>query len=318
MNVIQSELFIAPALEHKDHGLQQLEALNFAAARDHFTIAKEIDPGLADLDFLVTLSEYAHRRGVKPQASPAKLAALWHAAQQSYQNDDLSWAACQYLLQLIARRLLLLGQFTPEGFCIEEDEILHRGVLHIVLQHWQAAHHELLNLVTGRREKASALHWGYLGDAACMLKRWKDANRAYVCALFSDPLAVDQRRLQHPELKRLLQALKHEIGDERLACATWPVHAWMKDILQIPTSNNFLVALARKQRSILGGELMLEPVQRARQFSLCLYIDRSGLHGEIQFDVREEMKKLEPELFAGYLREIENRAKKKLKIFFVA
>lgn len=311
MNGIQSELFIAPALEHKDEGLQQLEALNFAAARDHFTIAKEIDPGLADLDLLVALSEYAHRRGVKPQASPAKLVEHWHAAQQSFQNGDLPWAACQYLLQLVARRLFRLGQFTPEGFCIEKDEILHRGVLHIVLQQWQAAHRELLNLVTIRRDETSALHWGYLGDAACKLKRWKDANVAYVCALFSDPLALDHRRLQHPELKVLLLSLKNEIGDERLACAIWPVHAWMRNILQIPTGNNFLLALERKQRSILGSELMLEPEQRARQFSLCLYIDQSGLHGEIQFDVRDEMKKLEPELFAGYLREIERRAKQK-------
>jgi hypothetical protein len=312
MNGIQSELFIAPALEHKDEGLQQLEALNFAVARDHFTIAKEIDPGLADLDFLVVLSEYAHRRGVKPQASPAKLVAHWHAAQHSFQNGDLTWAACQYLLQLVARRLLRLGQFTPEGFCVEKDDILHRGVLYIVLQQWQAAHQELLNLVTIRRDKTSALHWGYLGDAACKLKRWKDANIAYVCALFSDPLALDHRRLQHPELKVLLLSLKNEIGDERLACALWPAHAWMKNILQIPTGNNFLLALARKQRSILGSELMLAPEQRARQFSLCLYIDQSGLHGEIQFDVRDEMKKLEPELFVGYLREMENRAKQKL------
>jgi hypothetical protein len=307
--MIQGELFNTAALEHKEQGLRQLEALNFAAARDHFAIAKEIDPGLADLDFLVVLSEYAHRYGVKPQASPAKLAALWDAAQQSYQNDDLPLLACQYLLQLIARRLLHLGQFTPEGFCTEKDEMLHRGVLHVVLQEWQAAHRELLNLVANRREKASALYWGYLGDAAYVLKRWKDANMAYICALFSDPLKVDQLRLQHPELKKILKALKQEIDNKRLACALWPVHAWMKNILQIPTGNNFLLALARKQRSILGSELMLEPEQRARQFSLCLYIDQSGLHGEIQFDVREEMKTLDPELFAGYLRKLEEREK---------
>ncbi|MDZ7363478.1 MAG: hypothetical protein ONB46_22585 [candidate division KSB1 bacterium] len=311
MNGIQSELFVAPALEHKEKGLRQLNELHFEAARDHFAIAREIDPGLADLDFLVALSEYAHRHGVKPQASPARLVALWHAAQQSYRNDDLSWAACQYLLQLVARRLLQLGQFTPEGFCIEKDEILHRGVLHIVLQQWQAAHHELLNLVTAQRDKASALHWAYLGDAAYMLKRWKDANMAYVCALFSDPLAVDQQRLQHPELKKLLQVLKHEMNDERLACAMWPVHAWMKDILQIPCGNNFLLALVRRQRSILGSELMLEAERCARQFSLCLYIDQAGLRNEIQFDVRHEMKQLDPELFADYLCEIANRAKLK-------
>jgi hypothetical protein len=311
MFMMQSELFIPAALEHKEKGLRQLDELNFAAAREHFVIAKEIDPSLADLDFLTMLSEYAHDRGVKPQASPVRLAAFWCAVQQSYQHGDLPWPAHQHLLQVIARRLLRLGQFTPQGFCVEKEEILHRGVLHVVLQEWQAAHHELLNLVTSAREKARALHWGYFGDAAYVLKRWKDFNMAYVCALFSNPFEVDQQRLQHPELKKLLQVLKDEIDGERLACALWPVHAWMKNILQIPSDNNFLLALVRHQRSILGSELILEPEQRARQFSLCLYIDQSGLQNEIQFDARHEMKQLEPELFGLYLREVEMRAKSK-------
>jgi hypothetical protein len=307
-------LFVAPAIEHKEQGLRQLESLNFAAALDHFTIAKEIDPNLADLDFLSALSEYASRRGVKSQDSPARLAALWHAAQQSYQNDDLSWAACQHLLQLIARRLLQLNQFTLDGFCNEKEELLHRGVLRIVLQEWEAAHHELLNLATRQREKTQALHWGYLGDAAYKLRRWKDANMAYICALFSDPLAVDQQRLQHPELLAIVQALRYEFDDENHVRALWPIHAWMKNILQIPTGGHaFLLPFMRQQRSILGSELMLEPARRVRQFSLCLYIDQSGLQGEIQFDAREEMKNLEPELFVAYLREIEKRAGKKMR-----
>lgn len=309
MNMIQSELFIAPALEHKEMGLRLLEELNFVAAREQFAIAKEIDPGLADLDFLLALSEYARAYGVKPQAASAKLVALWHDARESYQNGDLALPACRHLLQIIARRLLYLEKFTPEGFCAGKDEILHRGVLHIILDDWQAAHRELLNLATSQREKTRPVHWSYLGDAAYMLKRWKDANMAYVCALFSDPFEIDQLRLQHPELKKLLLMLKYENDSERLACAVWPVQAWMKNILQIPAGNTFLLQQVRRQRSILGSEFMLEPEQRARQFSFCLYIDQSGLQNEIQFDVRHEMKQLDPELFAGYLREIEKRKK---------
>jgi len=241
MHLLQNDLFNSAALDHKENGLRKLDELNFTAALDHFTIAKEIDPYLADLDFLVALAEFAREHGIKPQASSAKLAAFWQAAQQAHQNEDLSLAAYQHLVQIIARRLLQIGQFTPDGFCGEKEEILHRGVLHIVLQDWQDAHRELLNLATSRREKTRPVHWGYLGDAAYMLKRWKDANMAYVCALFGDPLEVDQLRLQHPELKKLLQVLQHEIDGERLACAVWPVHAWMKNILQIPTGNTFLL-----------------------------------------------------------------------------
>jgi len=311
MHLLQNDLFNSAALDHKENGLRKLDELNFTAALDRFTIAKEIDPYLADLDFLVALAEFAREHGVKPQASSAKLTAFWQAAQQAYHNDDLSLAAYRHLLQIIARRLLQSGQFTTDGFCGDKEEILHRGVFHLVLNDWQDAHRELLNLATGRREKTRSIHWSYLGDAAYMLKRWKDANMAYVCALFGDPLEIDQLRLQHPELKKLLQVLQHEIDGERLACAVWPVHAWMKNILQIPTGNTFLLQHVRQQRSILGSELMLEPEQRTRQFSLCLYIDQSGLQNEIQFDARHEMIQLEPELFAGYLREIEHRAREK-------
>ena len=311
MHLLQNDLFNSAALDHKENGLRKLDELNFTAALDHFTIAKEIDPYLADLDFLVALAEFAREHGIKPQASSAKLAAFWQAAQQAHQNEDLSLAAYQHLVQIIARRLLQIGQFTPEGFSHEKEEILHRGVLHVMLNDWQAAHRELLNLATSRREKTRAIHWGYLGDAAYVLKRWKDTNMAYVCALFGDPFEVDRVQLQHPELKQLLQILKYENDSERLVCALWPVQAWMKDILQIPAGNNFLVQQVRQQRSILGSELMLEPEQRTRQFSLCLYIDQSGLQNEIQFDARHEMKQLEPELFAEYLREIEKRRRKK-------
>jgi len=311
MNLLQNDLFNSAALDHKENGLRKLDELNFTAALGHFTIAREIDPYLADRDFLVALAEFAREHGIKPQTASAKLVAFWHAAQQAFQNEDLSLAAFRHLAPIIARRLLQIGQFTPDGFCGEKEEVLHRGVLNVVLNDWQDAHRELLNLATGRREKTRPIHWGYLGDAAHVLKRWKDANMAYVCALFGDPFEVDQLRLQHPDLKKLLQVLKYENDSGRLACALWPVQAWMKNILQIPTGNTFLLQHVRQQRSILGSELILEPAPRARQFSRCLYIDQSGLQNEIQFDARHEMKQLEPELFAEYLREIENRRKQR-------
>lgn len=304
--MIQSELF-SPALEYKEKGLQQLEAFDFKAAAENFTIAKEIDPYLADLDFLILLSEYGRGRGVKPKTSAASLVTLWHQARNDFAEEDLPVAAHRRLQQLLARRLLETGQFTPAGFCGEKEKILHRGVLHAILREWQEAHHELLNLVTAASDKATALHWGYLGDAAQVLRRRKDANMAYVGALFSDPSEIDVQRLQHTELREILQTLRHESDGENLARALWPVRAWMQGAVQIPRGNTFLLPVVRRQRSILGSELMLEPAQRARQFSLCLYTDQSGLQGEIQFDAREEMKSLEPELFLRYLQELERR-----------
>ncbi len=173
--MIQSELFTA-ALEYKEKGQRQLEEFDFKAAVDSFTIAKEIDPYLADLDFLITLSEYARDRGLKPKTSAASLAVLWHQARKDYADGDLPPAGYRHLQQLLARRLLDIGQFTPAGFCGEKEKILHCGILHVVLNEWSEAHHALLSLVTEARELASALHWGYLGDAAYVLRRWKDVR----------------------------------------------------------------------------------------------------------------------------------------------
>jgi hypothetical protein len=306
--MFQSELFIPAALEYKETGLRQLEAFDFKAAAENFAIAKEIDPYLADLDFLILLGEYGRDHGVKPKTSAANLAALWHRARKDFDEGDLPLAAHRHLQQLLARRLLQTGQFTPAGFGGEKEKVLHRGVLHAALNQWQEAHQTLLNLVTEQRERALPLHWGYLGDAAHVLRRWKDANMAYVCALFGDPDEIDLQTLQHAELREILEAVRREVDDESLARALWPFHAWMKGAVQIPRGNIFLLPLVQKQRSILGSELMLEPAQRARQFSLCLYVDQSGLHGEIQFDAREEMKSLEPEWFSRYLQELERRA----------
>jgi tetratricopeptide (TPR) repeat protein len=309
--MIQSELFIPAALEYKEKGLRQLQELDFEAAVENLAIAKEIDPYLADLDFLVALGEFARQHGIKPRSSPAKLAAFWRESRQAKADGDLSDMACQYLLQLIARRLLEIGQFTSTGFCAEKETVLHRGVLHIALKEWQQAHRELLNLVTAKGGEALALHWGYLGDAAYALRRWKDANMAYVCALFGNPQEIDAQMLQHPGLHEILQTLTRETGDANLARALWPIHAWMKNAVQIPAGNTFLLPLVRKQRSLLGSELLLEPKQRFRQFSLCLYIDQSGLHGEIQFDARQEMQNLDAELFSSCLREIERRTQQR-------
>ena len=59
MYLLQNDLFNSAALDHKENGLRQLDELNFAAALDHLTIAKEVDPYLADLDFLIALAEFA-------------------------------------------------------------------------------------------------------------------------------------------------------------------------------------------------------------------------------------------------------------------
>ena len=302
---MQANLF-SPAIDYKARALTLLDACDFREALECLKIAKEIDDHLADLDLLLSICRFAQYHGAHAKMTAAKSAALWHAATEAFQKGDLHFGALKHLRQIIAHRLLS-GEFTAAGFCAAREQIIHRGVCHLMLGQWPEAHHALLDLATNHTDSALPIHWGYLGDAAYMLNHRHDVNLAYLRLLISDPHAADVSCLKHPELAQTLRTLEYENDDQRVARALWPFETWRKKIVHIPSGNTFLLPLVQRRRSLLGSELMLERSQKLQQFSLCLYVDQSRLHKSINFDARVEMKTLEPDLFAEYLAEIDRR-----------
>lgn len=305
MFATQANLF-SNAIEHKERALTQLDAFEFDQAWDSLEVAKEIDPYLADLEVLAATCQFARYAGAHARMSVTKAAELWHLTNEAYYAGTLPAAAAMQMRQLLARRLLT-GRFTETLFAGAAEKILHRGVCHLALAHWQEAHRDLLDLATAHPDLARAVHWGYLGDAAYALKRWKDANLAYIRLLFTEAYEVDLLSLQHVNLRKILNRLSLENDDEVSLKGLWPFYAWRDNAIEIPAGNTFLLALAKRSRSLLGGKLMLERKDALQQFMLCLYIDQSQLQKEIAFDVRVEMQGLEPELFAEYLAEVERR-----------
>lgn len=302
---MQANLF-SNAIEHKERALTQLDAFEFDQAWSSLEVAREIDPYLADLDILAASCSFARYAGAHAKMPATKVAELWHLINEAYGAGSLAAAAALQLRQVLARRLLA-GRFTETLFAGAAEKNLHRGVCHLVLAHWQEAHRDLLDLATAHPELARPVHWGYLGDAAYALKRWKDANLAYLRLLFTEAQEADLLSLQHVSLRQILNRLSLENDDEVSTKGLWPFYAWRDNVIEIPAGNTFLFALAKRSRSMLGGKLMLERKDALQQFMLCLYIDQSQLQKEIAFDVRAEMQGLEPELFAEYLAEVERR-----------
>jgi hypothetical protein len=171
---MQANLF-SPALDHKEQALLHFSRFEVTQALENLVKAKSIDPDLADLDWLVTLCEFADSVGAHDRMSAGQTAQLWRAVDDLWKMGKIAAGAVNFLRKLLAQRLLP-GKFTVEGFCAIEEKILHRGVCHLMLRQWEEAHHDLLQLVTEQQELAMPVHWAYFADAAYALKRWAEAN----------------------------------------------------------------------------------------------------------------------------------------------
>ena len=135
---MQASLF-SPAIDFKEAALKHLSRFELQTAQEDLAKAKDFDPYLADLDLLISLCEFAQEAGAHAHMTGAKAEQLWRLAEGERRAGKIAIAANKFLRELIARRLLE-GQFTPAGFCSRGEEYLHRGVCHLVLGYWQAAH----------------------------------------------------------------------------------------------------------------------------------------------------------------------------------
>lgn len=300
---MQAQLF-SPAIDYKERALQHMLALEWADAFESLKIAFDLDPYLADLELLSRLCDFAQHEELRVKSSAQKAVGLWRSADDALASSHLNAAEVTNLRRLLARHLLMKSESSREAFTLK-DKTLPRGLCHLVLENWQAAHEDLLNWVTAQAE--ALREWGYLGDAATALKLWNEANLAYVRALFLDPHAIDLLTFKHQQLRLALERLELRHEDRVFARSFWPFDAWRRQIIQIPSGNTFLLPAVQRRRSMLGSELLLERKQTLQQFMLCLYVEQAKLQERISFNVREEMMGLEPELFRQYLAEVEAR-----------
>lgn len=293
----QIELF-TPALKHKEKALEALRRFAIAEGKGQLESARQIDPYLAELGTLTQAADFLLSLGIHAKTKPGGLARAWARVQQA--GTYLPRTVCSVVESLLCGRIVQLLPEDDCGFVDPKQERLHVGACYLVLNCPGDAHRRLLDYLTRHREEPQARLWGYFGDASFLLKRHEECNSGYLRGLVMDPQAVDLERLQHPDLRRILESLRRQ-HDEETARALLPIHAWLEGVLRVPTGNTWLARFIRKRRFDHSAELLLYPAQRYHQFALCLYIDQCGLHGEIDFDARVEMQRLDGELFARYL-----------------
>jgi tetratricopeptide (TPR) repeat protein len=300
-NMSQISLF-TPAIDHKERALAAMRHLALEEALKALRASKQIDPSLADLDMLIQAAEFLHHLGVNPKTRVPGLASAWQhltearSTMSRAQHSVLESLICQHVLELL-----------PPDYCdyaAPESRTLHIGYCYLVLSHPEAAHKKLLDYLTSRPSDFHPALWGYFGDACHLLKRHDESNSGYVRALFMDPQRVDIAMLKSPELRQIYEDLASRRGDE-VARALLPIESWLRGVLHIPRNNTYLAKFIQQQRFDHSSELLLYPAQRYHQFALCLYIDQSGLHGDIDFDARTEMQRLDAELFRRYLHNLD-------------
>lgn len=293
----QIELFSA-AIAHKQKALEALQRFAFRKAKTQLEIAREIDPYLADLATLLQATKWLLNRGVHAKSKPPGLLKAWHRVEKA--RTALPCAVHAIVEPLICE--LMVQCLPPDytDFIDPKEKTLHIGYCYVALNRFEEAHEKLLDYLTAHAAESHPRLWGYFGDAAYKLNRRDESNSGYLRALFIDAQSVDMARLRHPGLQRIYRDLRRRHIQET-ARALMPIRCWLEKVLHIPQGNTLLARVIRKQRFDHSAKLLLYPAERYHQFALCLYIDQSGLHGEIDFDARTEMQRLDTALFRRYL-----------------
>ncbi|MFQ5639160.1 MAG: hypothetical protein ACE5IR_14355 [bacterium] len=293
----QIELFSA-AIAHKQKALDALQKFAFRKAKTHLEIALEIDPYLADLTTLLQATKFLLNRKVHAKTEPPGLLRAWQKVEKA--GAALPRAVHAIVEPLICERMVQCLPPDYTDFVDPKEKTLHIGYCYLELNRFEQAHEKLLDYLTAHPEESHPRLWGYFGDAAYKLNRREECNSGYLRALFMDAQSVDLERLRHPALHRIYRNLQRRRLKET-ARALMPIYCWLAKVLHIPKGNTLLARVIQKQRFDHSARLLLYPDERYHQFALCLYIDQSGMHGDIDFDARTEMQRLDARLFRRYL-----------------
>lgn len=293
----QPDLFSA-AVEHKRTALDALQRFAFEQARTELEIAQAIDPYLADIGSLLQSAEFLVNLRIDLRTKSSGLARAWDEIREA--RDTLPRAAYSGVETLICERVVQCLPPAYSDFVDSTQKTLHVGYCWLILNRPEEAHSRLLAYLTSHVDDSCPELWGYFGDASYQLNRREESNSGYLRALFTNAQAVDLAQMRHPDLRRVVEDLRSQHPEET-ARALLPIHGWMERVLHIPKGNTWLSRVIREQRYDHSSQLLLFPAQRYHQFALCLYVDQSDLHGDIDFDARMEMQRLDKGLFRRYL-----------------
>ena len=298
----QTNLF-SSAIEHKLNSKSALVNLDLQLAGKEITLARKIDPYLADIrlyeqviDFLGKELDASHNKNVL-----TNLAEIWGSIPEAVLQKKISREIVKFLDFVIAS--FILNHIKPGQIFVDSNAKLHKGVCWLMTGKRSEAHKALLNTLSSTHWGRADL-WGYLGDSSCLLGNFREASTAYLNALVIDPQKLDTLRLKWIPLLRLYQELLTAYSDLE-ARSLLLTFVWLNDFLKIPRKNTPLRRFAVELTGQLNPEKIQNASARYRTFSTYLFIDQSQEQGELNIQVREKMMNLSPELFKRYLKKLE-------------
>lgn len=291
--------FFSDAIDDKEGAIQCLKNREFAQARVLFQRAADVDPFLAEIDSYLKITDFlAEKFAENPTNSDVAVQALDQIRSDLYAGRCNLFVA-NYLEQFCSE--LILEQLSNDfnDFVTFQQFEFHVGYLLYVSQDYQTAREKLIKYLDTPGGRFHARLWGYLGDVNYILKFHREAEIAYMNAFLLDPLQVDMQKLKHKEILEIFKHEKNTFLNEAYAQQFIPIACWQKHVFTIPHGQNFLTGYAEK--------LLDQPYakhQKYHRFALCLLIDQAGYRDDMDFRTREEMQRLDPELFQKYLERV--------------
>lgn len=250
---------------------------------------------------------------------PARLYSFWNdfeakwRAGESGTNDLLSRIRLSFFT-LLAKAVEDAG--LPDSVCLAPR--VPAGYVHLQTGNLDRAIRSLQAAIAASPD--NAVVYGYLGDAYFLRGEPETARQIYLEACIIDPEGMDWSRLKDNMLTDLKAQLEEEHGFAGpLACHWLPGHAYVRGLFK-PKQ----IRLLDEFRAFVDAYLALaetarrnpSPVMDARLFLrgivLCDNEPFLRMVRGIDFpDVRRRMKEANPSLFAGYLRQIEGRQRRR-------
>jgi tetratricopeptide (TPR) repeat protein len=301
---MQISLF-SSAIDQKELAISALKKSEFLKARDYFTEAFEIDPSLAELGSYLNACNFLIKN-----LNPADLNDLKSLSEglskirEFFIAGEMNRFTFNLVEQLLCKKIINLLPADFNDFITESANSVHISYCYLALSDFKTAREKLLPFLE-TPERLNSKLWGYLGDATWQLGWTGEAEKAYMHAFFIDPGQADFLKLVHPGILKIIAQLKKTGLSSEIISFRIPIECWLSGFFRIPKGENLIVYHAQQT---LKQELKSPAINSAlnyHYFALWLYLDQAGVLPPTDFQAREQMQQLDPDLFERYLNRID-------------
>ena len=293
----------SPAIEQKELAIQYLQNFELLAAQKGFKNAIQTDPFLAEIDSYLKVTNFLLMRFENKPSIIEPLVNALIEIRQLYETNQWNRFAYDLTERLLSSHILKLLAPDFNDFLSPHPSRIHSAYCFLVTGQHQIAREKLLQFLSTDSARLNARLWGYLGDASWHLHQFREAEKAYLHALIIDAAQIDFIKLRHPKIRTTFQQLQISRRDENGARQLLPVFCWFEQVLSIPKGPSFLTKYAENELQ----QNLKSPADRPpdyRRFALCLFIDQAGVRDKMDWRAREEMSRIDHELFEQYLARI--------------